>query len=68
MDADTFQELMQHFRAAVFATSETEMREKWQLVMQVLLVIPLHISCDQDRCKKSQLVSLCMLPAVRRSQ
>ena len=34
MGADAFQDLTRCFRAAVYATTETEMRAKWDVVMQ----------------------------------
>ena len=35
MGADALQELTRHFQAAVYATTESEMRAKWDAVMQV---------------------------------
>ena len=64
MGAGPLQELMQHFRAAVFATTETEMRAQWELVMQVL---PVHDSCGKCCRRQPQPLLLCYMQCAEAS-
>ena len=56
MGADAFQELLQHFKAAVFATSEASMRAKWELVEQVGARLKLRVK--RDSCCSHVMCSL----------
>ena len=54
------EELMRHFQAAVYATTEAEMRAKWELIMKVLMV-HVHDSCSQYRRRRVHSVSSCYM-------
>ena len=59
-------ELMRYFQAAAYATTEAEMRAKWELVMKVLIV-HVHDSCSQCRRRCVYSVSSCYMQSAEAS-